>query len=104
MAEPASQKPDGLSRLLTTTLKGPLPLLLLLGALLVGAVSLIITPREEEPQIIVPLAGVLVSAPGLGAKQVERQIATPLEKLPKQNLHVSYDAWKKPELERIRYL
>jgi len=26
------------------------------------------------------------------------------KKLPKQNLHVSYDAWKKPELERIRYL
>lgn len=26
------------------------------------------------------------------------------KKLPKQNLHVSYDAWKKPELEKIRYL
>jgi multidrug efflux pump subunit AcrB len=81
MSEPTSRKPDWLSRLLSTVLKGPLPLLLLLGALLVGAVSLIITPREEEPQIIVPLADVLVSAPGLGAKQVERQIATPLEKL-----------------------
>ena len=90
MAEPVSQKPDGLSRLLTTTLKGPLPLLLLLGALLVGAVSLVITPREEDPQIIVPLADVLVSAPGLGARQVERQIATPREKLLHQIDGVEY--------------
>jgi multidrug efflux pump subunit AcrB len=53
---------------------------LLIGALLGGIVSLMITPREEEPQIIVPLADVLVSAPGLSAQQVERQISTPLEK------------------------
>ena len=81
MTKSPSQKPDGFSRLLSTVLKGPLPLLLILGALLVGAVSLMVTPREEEPQIIVPLADVLVSAPGLSAKQIERQIATPLEKL-----------------------
>ncbi|MGD9031192.1 MAG: efflux RND transporter permease subunit [Desulfobacteraceae bacterium] len=59
---------------------GPLPLVLLIGALLGGVVALVITPREEEPQIVVPLADVLVSAPGLSAQQVERQIATPLEK------------------------
>ncbi len=60
---------------------GPLPLLIILGALVGGVVALLITPREEEPQIIVPMADVLVSAPGLSAEQVERQIATPLEKL-----------------------
>ena len=59
---------------------GPLPLLLLLVALVGGIVALAITPREEEPQIVVPMADVLVSAPGLSARQVERQIATPLEK------------------------
>ncbi|UCG05444.1 MAG: efflux RND transporter permease subunit [Desulfobacterales bacterium] len=58
-----------------------MPLLLLAVALMGGVVALLITPREEEPQIIVPLADVLVSAPGLNAEQVERQIATPLEKL-----------------------
>ena len=42
-----------------------------------GAISL----REEEPQIIAPLADVLVEAPGSSAKQVERQVAAPLEKL-----------------------
>ena len=80
MEESPSQKLDGLSRLLGRVMTGPLPLLLLMGAFLGGIVALMITPREEEPQIVVPLADVLVSAPGLSAQQVERQIATPLEK------------------------
>ena len=81
MADTSLQKQDGLSRLLAVTLDGPLPLFIMLLALIGGIVALIITPREEEPQIVVPLADVLVSAPGLSAEQVERQIATPLEKL-----------------------
>ena len=81
MAESSNQRPNWLSRLLGVTLEGPLPLFILLAALIGGVVALIITPREEEPQIVVPLADVLVSAPGLGARQIERQIATPLEKL-----------------------
>ena len=81
MVESASQKLDWLARLLAATMTGPLPVLLLLGALAGGAVALVITPREEEPQIIVPIADVFVSAPGLSAEHVERQIATPLEKL-----------------------
>ncbi|MCB1745707.1 MAG: efflux RND transporter permease subunit [Gammaproteobacteria bacterium] len=60
---------------------GPLPPLLMLLALILGAVALVVTPREEEPQIVVPLADVLIRAPGLDADQVERQVATPLEKL-----------------------
>ena len=81
MAETPPQKPDWLSRMLTAVMQGPLPLLLLLAALVAGIVALLITPREEEPQIVVPLADVFVAAPGLSAEQVERQIATPLEKL-----------------------
>ncbi len=50
-------------------------------ALIAGAVAIYLTPREEEPQIVVPLADVFVSAPGMSAEEVERQIATPLEKL-----------------------
>jgi multidrug efflux pump subunit AcrB len=81
METPSSQKFDWLSRILSAVLDGPLPLIILFGALFGGIVAIMITPREEEPQIIVPLADVLVAAPGLSAKQVERQIATPLEKL-----------------------
>ena len=75
-----SDKTDWLARLLDATLKGPLPLFILLIALVGGIVALLVTPREEEPQIIVPMADVFVSAPGLSAEQIERQIATPLEK------------------------
>ena len=81
MAESTSQRSDWLARVLAVTMQGPLPLFLILAAFVGGIVALMITPREEEPQIIVPLADVLVAAPGLSAQQVERQIATPLEKL-----------------------
>ena len=80
MAESTTQRSDWLSRMLAATMEGPLPLLLLLVAFAGGIVALMITAREEEPQIVVPLADVIVAAPGLSAEQVERQIATPLEK------------------------
>lgn len=70
-----------MSGLLDKTMQSPLPLFLLLAAFVGGIVALTITAREEEPQIVVPMADVLVAAPGLSAQQVERQIATPLEKL-----------------------
>ena len=81
MKTTSSPNNDWLSRVLETVLAGPLPLLILIVAFIGGIVALVITSREEEPQIIVPLADVMVSAPGLSAKQVERQIATRLEKL-----------------------
>jgi len=81
MAQPTSYRPDWLARILALIMQGPVPLLLMVTALLGGILALMITPREEEPQIIVPMADVLVWAPGLSAEQVERQIATPLEKL-----------------------
>ena len=81
MTQSDVDRADWLSRLLGVTLAGPVPLLLLLVALVGGAVALAITPREEEPQIVVPVADVIVEAPGLSAEQVERQIATPLEKI-----------------------
>ncbi len=70
-----------LNRILTQTLDGGLPLLLMAAALLLGAFALLVTPREEEPQIVVPSADVLIDAPGLSARQVERLVATPVEKL-----------------------
>ena len=40
--------------------------------IIAGLVALKYTPREEEPQIVVPMLDVLVSAPGLSAEQVAR--------------------------------
>lgn len=54
---------------------------LIVFSLLLGALALALTAREEEPQIVVPMADVLIRAPGLSVGEVERQVATPLEKL-----------------------
>ena len=67
--------------LMAVVLRGGLPSLLFLGSLLAGALALQMTPREEEPQIVVPMMDVLVEAPGLSARQTERQVTIPLEKL-----------------------
>src|SRR5512143_392289 len=70
-----------LERLIRTALNGTLPAILMFIALAAGLFALIKTPREEEPQIVVPVADVLIDAPTLDAQQVERLISTPLEKL-----------------------
>ena len=86
------RRSDGslLGRIVDVFLQGDLAPLLILLSLLGGAVALWVTPREEEPQIVVPVADVLVEAPGLPAGEVERQVATPLEKLLHQIDGVEY--------------
>lgn len=68
-------------KLVAKNLTGDMPILILVLSILLGAVALILTPREEEPQIVVPMVDVIVNAPGLSSKQVERQVTIPLEKL-----------------------
>lgn len=70
-----------MDRIIAYTLGGGLPRALFLLGVLAGLLSLLYTPREEEPQIVVPVVDVNVRAPGLDAAQVERQVAIPLEKL-----------------------
>lgn len=55
--------------------------LVVLGAMLLGGIAVWKTPREEEPQIVVPMADVIVQMPGATSKEVERRISTPMEKL-----------------------
>ena len=62
-------------------LESKLSVLLLIGSLAMGAVALIATPREEDPQIVVPVIDVHVSMPGAGAREVERLAAAPLESI-----------------------
>ncbi len=50
-------------------------------ALLLGAFAILVTPREEEPQINVTMANVLVPFPGASAKDVETLVATPAEQV-----------------------
>ncbi|WP_150046424.1 efflux RND transporter permease subunit [Methylomonas rhizoryzae] len=87
----ASLKKDSLTvaivRLFTTS---HLSLLFLLISLLAGAGALMLTPREEDPQIIVPVMDVFVEYPGAGAEEVEKRVTTPLEVLLKQIQGVEY--------------
>ena len=55
--------------------------LLIIASLLLGAFAVVMTPREEEPQIVVPMIDVFVQAPGLSAKEVEQRVTNPMEKL-----------------------
>lgn len=66
------------------------PPILIILMVAVGAAALWLTPKEEDPQIVVPMADVLVSAPGLRASQVEKQVTEPLEKLLSQIDGVEY--------------
>ena len=68
-------------RLIRYALGGGLPQLIFVVGILAGVLALTFTPREEEPQIVVPMLDVLVQAPGLSAVQVERQVTIPLEQL-----------------------
>jgi multidrug efflux pump subunit AcrB len=55
--------------------------LIIITALLLGVFAVVITPREEEPQIIVPMVDVFVSYPGATAEEVDERVVKPMEKL-----------------------
>ncbi|MBA2880247.1 multidrug efflux pump subunit AcrB [Desulfosalsimonas propionicica] len=62
-------------------LSGTPAIIILVIALCLGAAAIFLTPREEDPQIVVPLADIYVQAPGAGPGEVEKLVATPLEQL-----------------------
>ncbi len=55
--------------------------LLAVAALLLGALAVVITPREEEPQIDVTLANVFVAFPGASTTEVENLVSIPMEQV-----------------------
>ena len=74
--------PNGLiAGMVRPFLSGKPAIILLIISLCLGAASIILTPREEDPQIIVPLADIYVHAPGAAPEEVEKLVATPLERL-----------------------
>ena len=74
----------GLSGQLTRLFIGsPLTPLLLFAALVVGIVALVAMPREEEPQISVPMIDVMVAANGLKAVDAAELVTKPLEDIVK---------------------
>ncbi len=55
--------------------------LIMVFSILLGAFAVLETPREEEPQIVVPMMDVFVEMPGSTAQEVEQRVTTPMEKL-----------------------
>jgi multidrug efflux pump subunit AcrB len=62
-------------------LASPLSPLIALAALLTGVFAVIVTPREEEPQIDVTFANVFIPFPGASAAQVESLVSSPMEQV-----------------------
>ncbi len=81
MTDNEEMPPGLIPRIVKPFLSGRPALILLIVALCLGAAAIMITPREEDPQIVVPLADIYVQAPGADQTEVEKLVATPLENL-----------------------
>ena len=68
-----------------------LTLLIVVASTLLGLGAVVMLPREEEPQIVVPMIDVFVQMPGASAKEVEERVTKPMEKL----------LWEVPGVEYI---
>lgn len=91
MMEPTSHKERGFTtKIVEIFITSKLSLLLLIASFIAGFAALALTPREEEPQIIVPVADILISVPGSSAEEVEKLVSTPLESLLREIDGVEY--------------
>lgn len=68
-------------KILAYFIESPLTPLILGASLLLGVLAVYLLPREEEPQITVPVIDVFVQMPGASAQEVEQRVTKPLEKL-----------------------
>ena len=70
-----------IERLIAFALNRGIAPAIFVAGLCLGVLTLWLMPREEEPQIVVPMIDVVIEAPGLSAEQVSRQVVVPIEKL-----------------------
>jgi multidrug efflux pump subunit AcrB len=85
-------KQTGLAgRLARAFIDSKLTPLVIVASVLLGLGAVVMLPREEEPQIIVPMIDVFVQMPGASAREVEERITKPMEKL----------LWEVPGVEYI---
>ena len=64
-----------------TFIRSKLTPLFVVAALILGAFSLVAIPREEEPQIVVPMIDIFVQLPGASSAEVDQRVSSPLERL-----------------------
>lgn len=69
-----------ISRIVEAFLVSRLPIIFIIVCLLAGVFALIVSPREEEPQIVVPMVDVMVNMPGSSPREVENLVTINLER------------------------
>jgi multidrug efflux pump subunit AcrB len=79
--KPAIEHSDIAGRIARSFIDSKLTPLIIITSVLLGVCAVWMLPREEEPQIKVPMVDVLVTMPGSGAKEVEERVTRPMEKL-----------------------
>ena len=79
--KPAVESLGIAGRVASTFIDSKLTPLVVIAALVLGVFAIVMLPREEEPQIKVPMVDVLVAMPGFSAKEVEERATRPMEKL-----------------------
>ncbi|MGZ4829061.1 MAG: efflux RND transporter permease subunit [Candidatus Angelobacter sp.] len=77
-------------RIALSFIESKLTPLAITAALLLGAMAIWLTPREEEPQIVVPMLDVMVQMPGASPQEVEQRVSIPMEKLLREIPGVEY--------------
>jgi multidrug efflux pump subunit AcrB len=68
-------------RIAKTFIQSKLTPLIVIASVILGIFAVIVTPREEEPQIIVPMIDVFVTYPGASAREVDEQVTKSMSKL-----------------------
>ncbi len=76
-----SEHPGFAGRMASAFIGSKLTVVGLVASLLLGILAVILLPREEEPQIKVPMIDVLVSMPGATPREIEERASIPMEKL-----------------------
>ena len=77
----STERYGGATRLAQAFINSKITPLLIIAILLLGLFALSLTPREEEPQIVVPMIDIMVQHPGATPEEVENLITKPLEKI-----------------------
>ncbi|MFN0120448.1 MAG: efflux RND transporter permease subunit [Blastocatellia bacterium] len=86
------EKPTGFAgRVAGAFIHSKLTPLVIVASILLGLGAVVMLPREEEPQIIVPMIDVFVQMPGVSAREIEERVTRPMEKL----------LWEVPGVEYI---
>lgn len=81
MTDTTMKSPGFAGRLALLFVNSRLTALTIIASILLGCLAIFMLPREEEPQIKVPMIDVLVTMPGATPKEVEQRLTIPMEKL-----------------------